>query len=362
MKVTCTSCKTEYNIADEKIVDKEIHARCSKCGETFTINSGGESREQIKVILDSPVVENAQVQEEEIIQDTPTISSDHPLFISYPELLSLSGKKFDFLEIFSPDKKGNYKNSKNKFKVKILNAISEKVGQLLNDDEKVLRIAKGTAYYPAEIFFGNGYLTMLYNHYAIVCSETRLVFVNVNSKVTSCTKYLFQLPYNEIKNVKKGTIFPRLIFNKKQGTRRLFNGVKRFLMKEIATFVSGKIAAAPADQTCKLMEDLCPGCFAPLKKGLASCSGCSAVFKSPQKAALRSLLLPGLGDIYLGHKLLGSFEIIGSLVVWIIAITLLTSGEEGGWMVALIMLLFTNGFDGIMTYFMAQKGYLLEKL
>ncbi|MEN8142770.1 MAG: hypothetical protein ABFQ82_04130, partial [Thermodesulfobacteriota bacterium] len=205
-------------------------------------------------------------------------------------------------------------------------------------------------------------LTMLYNHYAIVCTETRVVFINVNPRVTNYTHYLFQLPYNEIKNVKKGMLFGRLIFNKKQGKRRLFNGVKRNLMKEVAEFVSGKAAAAPAGRTGGLLENLCPTCFTPLKNGLAGCSACSAVFKSPKKAALRSLLLPGLGDIYLGHKLLGSFELIGALVVWFFVFTIVSSGEEGGWMIALVLLAFVNGFDGIMTYFMGQKGYLLEKI
>ena len=362
MKVACNSCKTEYNIADEQIADKKIHARCNKCGETFAINPGGKTREQMIVTLDSSAVVTSPVQEEEIVAKACAISTDHPLFTAYPELLDLSGEKFDLPEIFSPDKKGNYKSRRNKLKVKILKAVSEKVVKLLDDDEKVLRVAKGAAYYPSELFFGNGYLTMLYNQYAIICTGTRLVFVNVNPKVTSATHYLFQLPYNKIKNVKKGMIFGRLTFNKKQGKRRLFNGVKRSLMKEIAEFVSGKVAAAPAGQTGELLEDLCPTCFTPLKKGLASCSSCRAVFKSAQKAALRSLLLPGLGDIYLGHKLLGAFEIIGALIVWSVIVTIFASGEEGGWIIALMLLLFVNGFDGIMTYFMGQKGYLLEKI
>ncbi|MEN8136287.1 MAG: zinc-ribbon domain-containing protein [Thermodesulfobacteriota bacterium] len=361
MKVACSRCKTEYNIADEKIADKKINARCNKCGETFAVNPGGKNREQIIVTMDSSTAASPPLQEEEISPRAAAIPPDHPLFTAYPELLGLSGEQFDFMEIFNPDKKGNYKNDRNKFKVKILTAVSEKVTELLNGDEKVMRVAKGAAYYPSELLFGNGYLTMLYNQYAIVCTEKRLVFINVNPKVTSYTHYLFQLPYNQIKNVKKGMVFGRLIFNKKQGKRRLFNGVKRYLMKEIAEFVAGKVAAAPAGQSGELLEDLCPACYTPLKKGLANCSACSAAFKSPRKAALRSLLLPGLGDIYLGHKLLGALELIGSLVVWFIIVTILASGEEGGWLIALILLLFVNGFDGIMTYFMATKGYLLEK-
>ncbi len=362
MKVACGSCKTEYNIDAEKIADKKVHARCKKCGETFAINPQGKTKEQLIVTLDSTTPEKPPVQEQETPPATPGIPSDHPLFTAYPELLNISGDKFDLLEIISPDKKGNYKHGKNKLKVKILKAASEKAAGILADGEKVMRVASGTAYYPSELFFGNGYLTMLYNHYAILCTESRLVFININTRVTKPTHYLFQLPYNQIKNVKKGLIFGRLIFNKKQGKRRLFNSVKRYMMKEVAEFVSGKLTEAPESQTSNLLENICPSCFKALPKGLAACSACAAAFKSPQKAALRSLVLPGLGDIYLGHKLLGSFELMGALFVWLMILTVITPGVAGGWVVALMILLFVNGFDGIMTYFMGKKGYLLEKI
>ena len=360
MRVACSSCKAEYNIPDEKIAGKKMQARCSKCGETITIDPAEKTDEQDLASPDSATEASPPVQEETVAAQATIVAKDHPLFLAYPELLSLGGDEFDFLEIFTPNKKGNYKHGKNKFKLKILEVVAEKGAKILKGDEKVLRVAKGTAYYPSELFFGNGFLTMLYNHFAILCTDTRVIFINVNPKVTKATHYLFQLPYDQLKNVKKGGIFGRLIFNKKKGKRRLFNGVKRYLMKEVAEFISGRIAENPATQSGALLEDLCPSCWTPLPKGLGNCSACKAVFKSPKKAAIRSLLLPGLGDIYLGHKLLGSMELFGAVIVWFIVVVLLTSGEEGAWLTALLMVLFVNGFDGIMTYFMGQKGYLLE--
>jgi hypothetical protein len=36
---------------------------------------------------------------------------------------------------------------------------------MLRKDEVVLRVAAGTAFYPVEIFFGNRWLTMLFNRF-----------------------------------------------------------------------------------------------------------------------------------------------------------------------------------------------------
>ena len=76
---------------------------------------------------------------------------------------------------------------------------------------------------------------------------------------------------------------------------------------------------------------------------------------------LRSLILPGWGDIYLGHRLLGCFELLGSCFIWLFVILSLLSGHPDGLIPAFFLLLVYNGIDSILTYFMAHKGYSLEK-
>jgi hypothetical protein len=115
-------------------------------------------------------------------------------------------------------------------------------------------------------------------------------------------------------------------------------------------------AASPAQP---MREDLCPSCFMPLAKNLLKCPKCKAAFKKPMTAFLRSLLLPGLGDIYLGHRLLGVLELLGSVVLWAVVIFSVWQGDQAGLIVALLILLFYNGFDGLLTRHMARKGYML---
>jgi hypothetical protein len=76
---------------------------------------------------------------------------------------------------------------------------------------------------------------------------------------------------------------------------------------------------------------------------------------------MRSLLLLGLGDIYLGHRFLGGMEMLGSVIVWLVALSFMITGNPEQVTIGLIILLMVNGLDSLLTLHMAKKGYSLEK-
>jgi len=41
MKITCQSCQSKYNVADEKVQGKIVKIRCRKCGATIVVNGVG---------------------------------------------------------------------------------------------------------------------------------------------------------------------------------------------------------------------------------------------------------------------------------------------------------------------------------
>lgn len=63
--------------------------------------------------------------------------------------------------------------------------------------------------------------------------------------------------------------------------------------------------------------------------------------------------------ILLGHRALGAMEVIGSLVVWSSALILMGTGEQSGLFMGTLLLVFYNGVDAALTYFMPKKGYML---
>jgi len=201
---------------------------------------------------------------------------------------------------------------------------------------------------------------MLYNQYAILCTNKRLLFVNIDSRVTRTTHYVFQIAYEDIKSIKKGLLLGHFIINRRRGKRRVYTAVKGFLLDDIKDFVEKTLTGIDGSSTPQPhLEKLFPACFIPLEENLTQCPQCSVQFKKPKTAFLKSLIVPGWGDIYLGHLILGVFELMGSALVWLIVISLLLAGAGENLAVAAVIFLFYNLMDGLLTYHMAGKGYML---
>lgn len=358
MKVVCPQCNSSYTVTNSNMPKKRAVAMCKKCGSKIVIEPAipGAVRPLVSSEMASGNAPHPTTAPD------PSGSAGKGIFVDYPELQGLSSEKFDFGEILSPNKKGGYKSRRNKFKIRVFNAIHNILDEILEDGEKVMRIGKGTAYYPAEIFLGNGILTMIYNCYAIVCTNRRLLFVNINSRITRPTHFLSQMLYADIRKVKQGLLLNHLILYRMSGKRRIFTSVKRYLLKELKEFIPlRKDAVRSVEHSTESLENLCPSCFVPLPKGLIACPGCKVNLKEPKRAFFKSLVLPGWGDIYLGHRALGILELIGSVIIWVFVISFLRQGGVENLITAVFLLLIYNGHDGILTYHMGKKGYMLAR-
>ena len=71
-------------------------------------------------------------------------------------------------------------------------------------------------------------------------------------------------------------------------------------------------------------------------------------------------MLPGLGDIYLKHTAFGVFELLGSVVVWIIVLAALQTGEPGAIIMAVFLFVVVNVVDYFVTKAMAKKGVIAK--
>ena len=354
MKILCSQCNATVNIKDNNTPhEKKMAVTCKKCGGRIVLEPG--SPQPVKM---------AGGEHNPSMPLTSSASPAQPGEVSniYPHLADLSPRKFALTEILTPNKKGDFKTGQNKFKVKILGVVKDVVEKMLRKDEVVMRIAAGTAYYPVEVFFGNGYLTMLYNRYALIATNQRLLMINTNHRMTKPAHYVYQMPYSIIKKVQRGLFRRNIVLVPKKGKRKTFMTMKTYLSAEMSNFIRNHIdATIPVGTSESMLTDLCPACYTALEKKLSNCSTCAVEFKTPKKAMLKSLVLPGWGDIYLGHRLLGFFEVLGSLFVWLIFFGLLMGGLAEDLTIGLFLLVFYNGADSLLTYYMARKGYILEK-
>ena len=352
MDIICKHCNATYTIPDHKLPPQKSAAKCKRCGNRIIIDPPAAS------IQPSPVATPAP---ETVRQTMPVPQHDRQMMDAFPEISDYAPGHYAMSEILKPNRKGNYRTRLNKLKLKILAAVNQTLGQLIKKEAMIMRIAAGTAYYPIEILFGNGIFTMLYNRYAVVATDRRMVMVNTNHRMTKTSHYLFQMAYDEIKKVSRGLFRTSLSLTRKKGKRRIFTSMKMAFAAELSDFIKPHMTSEkviPSGDT--VAEHLCPSCYASLPAKLDQCTVCQAAFKTPKSAALRSLLLPGWGDWYLGHRFLGGCELTGSLIVWSIVFGILAGGGAENAGIAVFILAFFNGFDALLTHHMARKGYTLE--
>lgn len=360
MIIVCSQCNVTYKISDKKISSKEAVATCNNCGVRIAVKPDSPPDVPANLEIDynyGPPSAGKPIHSQSATTHPGTLVND------YPEVGDYTPKYYSFGDIFKLNKSGGFKSRHNKFKLKLLSAVKEVLEKMLVKNERVLQIAAGTAYYPAEIFFGNGWLTMLYNRYVIIGTNQRLLMINVNHRMKRPTHYIFQLLYTEIRKIGRGLLGTKLIlYRKNKGKRRVFTSLKRFMSREITQFLTERIESVKKlripDES---LEHICPACYVPLKKGLSACTSCNAVFKSPKKAMLRSLIMPGWGDIYLGHGVLGALELLSGCFIWLLVLSCLLSGFAEDLVAGAMILVLFNGMDCLLTYYMAGKGSSLEK-
>ncbi len=353
MNIICPQCNVTYRFSEKQVPDRKASFQCKRCGTRIMIEPPAAAKAAQAPSSESGRSVSPPVQ--------ASSSPNSALVAEFPEAAAFEPQKYALDHLLVPNKKGRYKTRINKLKLKLLGAVHPVLDRMLGEDEQVMHLAGSTAYYPAELLLGNGWMTMLYNRYIIVGTNKRLLAVNTNYKMNKPTHYFFQFPYSAMKKISKGIMGTSLVLTRKKGKRRTFTGIRRAMAAELKSYISTQID--PASNTgvdAEPKDNLCPSCFTPLAGKLSACPKCRSVFKSPRKAALRSLLLPGWGDFYLGHRFLGVCEMLGSILVWGLILTMFFSHRSEDLVVGLFVLLFYNGMDCLLTLHMGKKGYSLE--
>jgi hypothetical protein len=274
----------------------------------------------------------------------------------------LRSARFALEELIVPTAAGLYQTRLNRFKCRLLLAIAD----LLNDrvllpGEQVIKIARGSAYFPFEIPYANGLLTLPANYYALVCTSHRLLLINLDFACRRPARYLFQILYDEISKVSRGLVGTSLIIKIRNGRKWNFTTVKFALAREMALLIRARINGIPSGYYDGIpRRQLCPACLTPLVGGLDSCPVCRTPFKTAGEAMKRSLLLPGMGEIYLGSHFPGISILAGYLLTWLVAMVLIIVNLGGGVWGAGVLILAYHSLAGLMARRLGAKGYLSE--
>jgi hypothetical protein len=260
-----------------------------------------------------------------------------------------------FSSIFNNDSWGARRHSTKK--LKLLKEIDDTLRPMLAKGEKVHLVTLGSRMSFWETYF-LGWIAYSLNRRAIVLTDSRILLLQIDRKLRPRT-FRSHVRYLSIE-----TLTWPLLGGMKLKLRRkkthLFTHVPRKDRVQMREFIRRKkleFRGYAADRSD--IQDLCPYCHKPVVGSPPKCLGCRVGFKSPTKAALLSLLFPGLGDLYLGHKPFAVMEIVVATLIWLgfllpdpEGLTSLTVTLIG----AAILVVFMHGLDAMTTRHIAKKG------
>ena len=263
-----------------------------------------------------------------------------PLFAQLPSNLPINKETF-FV------KKGFGSKRANVTRIKATTHLEPALKAMLGPDEVIQFVSVGVVNLPIEAAV-IGAMSYLINRCALVATDRRVLIFHTDGNFKP-KSFVNQINYTAIKKVKKG-FFGNFLEIASPKMKRGFTGLPR-------TDVSALKEIIPVTATPKgSFEFVCPACFVPSQTLSQVCSHCQTPFKSPNVAAVRSLVLPGLGDWYLGHRFFAALEMVGALFVWAVNIFLLLVIGLTALPIVIAILVIFNAFDAIVTYFQAKKG------
>lgn len=255
--------------------------------------------------------------------------------------------KVDF-DSFFPLLTGLGVKRQNNQRLDLLRRVAPVLVAALEADERVQWATEGTVNLWWEQMF-MGIASALINRTAVVLTDRRLLLIHMRGKQPE--SFVNQVARSAIRSV--GGLFSTTLT---LGRGRIsLSGIPGHGKKGLKTLLTRNRSAAGG------VQHLCGSCYAVHASHTEVCDSCKTRCKSPTTAALRSLLLPGLGDFYLGHRALAVLEMMGAVATWLFFGLLVASSVEGGAVlvmatIALVAIGLGHGTDAALTLAQGKKG------
>jgi hypothetical protein len=151
------------------------------------------------------------------------------------------------------------------------------------------------------------------NRTTLVLTNQRVLLIHTDWRYRPCL-FANQLPLERIVATTGRNSY---VFIRSPQEQLMFHGMRR----SEALYLRSLLESTDAKEGG--WQNLCPHCFAVIDGAPEACPKCGERFKSFKKAALRSLIFPGLGDFYLGYRKYALLEIVGAGALWAIFLTTL---------------------------------------
>lgn len=284
----------------------------------------------------------------------------------YPELnhlgLAWISERLNLEAIF-PEDTGWGSKKRNQNRVKYLLESRALLEAMLLGGEVIEFVGRGVYYSVGEYFFGGGVWSRYHNLTTILLTNYRLIFLNTDSKGKPNPRLYRQAHPGRLKKIKPG-FFGSLQLKFDDGKSEMWNELTRKESKRLAERLQARSGQPPRPLFAEVpaspagLENLCTTCLKPVPAKTWTCPHCQTTFRAARSAILRSLLLPGLGELYLKQVTLSVIKMIFTVLIYFALLINLASGQaKPEDLVGLvIVILLINGSSAIATYAISLKG------
>ena len=274
------------------------------------------------------------------------------------------GLLIDFEKMF-PEFKGRGVAKANKKRLSLLKKAATVLRSALEPEEKVIYLAQGMVNNFVEQYFA-GWTSIYRNQTLVVATDRRFILIHCNRGGRPCD-FANEVPYAAVTKLGPGGALYSFTVSWKKGNIAIAGmgkrDGKRFrdYRQEALTWH----AQSSVERSHEQRNYLCPSCYTPISHIVEACPRCRVYFKSPKIAALRSLLLPGLGDLYLGYSMFAVMQMIGAAMVITLVLTAIFTAKTqqelvGGLIGSLLLMGLYHGMDALLALAMAKKGLVAE--
>ena len=247
--------------------------------------------------------------------------------------------------------------------------LDPKLRQILRAEKRIYFVTSGTTADAAEQFFTGAGVTQALNRRAVFFTTDRVLLLQIdrNKKPRELTSQIAYISIAEVKPTWNGYCQLKLLNKSKMN----FIGVPKADRQQLGALLGDLVKANTATAAANgapALEHLCPHCFVSVPGHPAACPSCHGNFKLARTAMLRSLIFPGLGDLYLGHTTFAVMEMLGAagfLYVMVVGPLLGLPDEKGVvtetnplyWAIACVLIAGVHGIDAMMTRRFALKSH-----
>jgi len=251
-----------------------------------------------------------------------------------------------------------------KRRVRMLESVEPRLDFLLYPGERIEFITKGTLNSFVEQWF-LGIWSLVINRTLMLFTNYRIILINSDGKHRA-KAMMWQIPYDRLKKFGAGSAVTSTTFKIEKGRTYKFVRVPRSDRKRLKQYVRERVEEI-RQQEFKFpshvgRDPLCTTCATPVPPRTHQCPECGERFIPPIQPALMSLIVPGTGDLYLGHRGIAMVELFGFLALLLLTVAVAVDGGLAAAIVPLAVLVVANMIDSIVTLHIASKGVLAERL